>query len=52
MFIKLNELAVNDQAVIAVVTRPGVAALGNKLVANMSGWDNNTWDLQNWFKEG
>ena len=23
----------------------------SKLVANMSGWDNNTWDIQNWYKE-
>ncbi|CAN5734707.1 peptide ABC transporter substrate-binding protein [soil metagenome] len=52
MFIKLNEMVVNDHAVVAVVARPGVAAMNSKLVANMSGWDNNTWDLQNWYKEG
>ncbi len=52
MLIKCNELAVNDQAVIPVVARPGVQAIGNKLVAEMSGWDNNTWDLPNWYKEG
>ena len=51
MLIKCNELAVNDQAVIPVVARPGVQALNNKLVAQMSGWDNNTWDIQDWFKE-
>ena len=51
MLIKLNELAVNNQVVIAVVARPGVAALNSKLVAQMSGWDNNTWDLQDWYKD-
>ncbi|MCX7362901.1 MAG: peptide ABC transporter substrate-binding protein, partial [Alphaproteobacteria bacterium] len=51
MLIKLNELAVNNQVVIAVVARPGVAAVNSKLVAQMSGWDNNTWDLQDWYKE-
>jgi peptide/nickel transport system substrate-binding protein len=52
MLIKANEMAVNDQAVIAVVTRPSVTASNLKLNAVMSGWDNNTWDIQNWFKEG
>jgi peptide/nickel transport system substrate-binding protein len=52
MFIKLNEMAVNDQVVIPVVARPGVAAMNEKLVAVMSGWDNNTWAIQDWYKEG
>jgi peptide/nickel transport system substrate-binding protein len=51
MFIKLNDMAVNNQVVIPVVARPGVAALNEKLVAVMSGWDNNTWDIQDWYKE-
>jgi hypothetical protein len=25
--------------------------MNGKLVAEISGWDNNTWDLPNWFKE-
>lgn len=52
LFIKMNDLAVGNQVVIPVVMRPVVAAQGNKLRAVVSGWDNNTWDLQNWFKEG
>jgi peptide/nickel transport system substrate-binding protein len=51
MFIKLNDMVINDQVVIPVVARPAVQALGNKLVAAMSGWDNNTWDIQNWYKD-
>lgn len=52
MFIKLNDMVVNDQVVIPVVARHAVQALSEKLVASMSGWDNNTWDIQNWYKEG
>jgi peptide/nickel transport system substrate-binding protein len=52
MLIKLNEMAVNNQVVIPVVARPSVVAMANKLVAVMSGWDNNTWDIQDWYKEG
>ncbi|MDP1752185.1 MAG: peptide ABC transporter substrate-binding protein [Reyranella sp.] len=51
MLIKLNELAVNNQVVIPVVARLGVAAASTKLVLELSGWDNNTWDLANWYRE-
>jgi len=51
LLIKCNEMVVNDQVVIPVVARPAVQAMGNKLVAAMSGWDNNTWDIQNWYKD-
>jgi peptide/nickel transport system substrate-binding protein len=52
MLIKLNEMVVNNQVVIPVVARPSVVAMSSKLVAAMSGWDNNTWDIQDWYKEG
>jgi peptide/nickel transport system substrate-binding protein len=52
MLIKCNELVVNGAVVIPLVARPGSVAMNNSLVAEMSGWDNNTWDLANWFKEG
>ncbi|HEY2872767.1 MAG TPA: peptide ABC transporter substrate-binding protein [Reyranella sp.] len=51
IFIKANDMVIKDVVVIPVVARPGVAALSNKLRANMSGWDNNTWDIQDWYKE-
>jgi peptide/nickel transport system substrate-binding protein len=51
MFIKLNDMVVSDHVVIPVVARPGVAAMNTKLAANISGWDNNTWDIQDWYKE-
>ena len=52
MFIKANDMAVDNQVVIPVIARKTVQAQSNKLVANMSGWDNNTWDIQDWYKEG
>jgi peptide/nickel transport system substrate-binding protein len=47
----LNDLVLNDHVVIPVVARPVVTALSNKLVAELSGWDSNTWDLPNWYRE-
>jgi peptide/nickel transport system substrate-binding protein len=52
MFIKLNEMVVNNRVVIPVVARPVVTAVANNLVVELTGWDNNTWDLPNWYKEG
>ncbi|MFZ5782371.1 MAG: peptide ABC transporter substrate-binding protein [Pseudomonadota bacterium] len=51
MFIEANNMVIKDQVVIPVVMRPGVAALGKKLNAVVSGWDNNTWDLSDWYKD-
>ena len=52
MLIKLNELVVNNVVVIPIVARPQTVGLNNQLVAEMSGWDNNTWDIANWYREG
>ena len=51
IFIKANDLVINNQVVIPVVARPAVQAMTLKLKANMSGWDNNTWDIQDWYKD-
>jgi peptide/nickel transport system substrate-binding protein len=51
LLIKLNDLAVTNVVVIPVVARYGVAAVNNRLVVELSGWDNNTWDLANWYRE-
>ena len=51
ILIKLNDLAIDNQVVIPVVARPGVAAAANKLVCELTGWDNNPWDLPNWYRE-
>jgi peptide/nickel transport system substrate-binding protein len=51
LLIRCNDLVVNDQVVIPVVSRPDVAAVKNKLVAELSGWDSNTWDIASWYIE-
>jgi peptide/nickel transport system substrate-binding protein len=51
MFIKLNELVINNIVVIPVVARLGVAAVKDKLIVELGGWDNNTWNLANWYRE-
>jgi peptide/nickel transport system substrate-binding protein len=51
IFIKANDMVINDIVVIPVVARPGVVAMNSDLKASISGWDNNTWDIQDWFKE-
>jgi peptide/nickel transport system substrate-binding protein len=51
MMIKMNDMVVNDHVVIPVVARPVVTAVSNKLVVELTGWDNNTWDLASWYRE-
>jgi len=51
MFIKMNDLVINDGYIIPVVFRPRASAAGTKLVAPLSGWDNDLWALAHWYKE-
>jgi peptide/nickel transport system substrate-binding protein len=51
LFIKMNELVVNNQVVIPVVYRPRVSAVSHKLKAPLSGWDNDFWLLADWYRE-
>jgi peptide/nickel transport system substrate-binding protein len=52
MFIKMNEMVIQNVVVIPVVFRPRVAAVTNTLRAEQSGWDSDFWALQNWYREG
>jgi len=52
LFIKMNELVIQNVVVIPVVFRPRVAAVANTLRAEQSGWDSDFWSLQNWYREG
>jgi len=52
LFIKMNELVIQNVVVIPVVFRPRVAAVGNRLRAEQSGWDSDFWALHNWYREG
>jgi len=51
LFIKMNDMVVEDHAIIPVVHRPGVAAMAKNLTATLSGWDNAFWNLKDWYRE-
>jgi peptide/nickel transport system substrate-binding protein len=51
LFICMNDLVCNDHPVIPVVNRPKVEALANKLHAPGSGWDNDLWNLKDWYRD-
>ncbi|WP_420564736.1 peptide ABC transporter substrate-binding protein [Thalassobaculum sp.] len=51
LFVRMNELVIENVVVIPVVHRGQVSAVSSKLHAPMSGWDNNTWNLKDWFRE-
>ena len=51
LLIKCNDLAIKNFVVIPVVARPGVAGTKDKLVNELSGWDNNTFTLADWYRE-
>jgi peptide/nickel transport system substrate-binding protein len=52
LFIKMNDLVIQNQVVVPVVLRPRVAAVSSRLRAEQSGWDSDFWALQNWYREG
>jgi peptide/nickel transport system substrate-binding protein len=51
LFIKMNELVIQNVVVIPVVFRPRVAAIVNTLRVEQSGWDSDFWNLHNWYRE-
>ena len=51
LFIAMNDLVIRNVVVIPVVARPSVSAVGNGLHAPLSGWDNNTFAIQDWYRD-
>jgi len=51
LFIKMNDMVVQDPTVIPVVHRPLAAAISHELRATLSGWDNTFWNLKDWYRE-
>lgn len=51
LIIQMNDMLVDDVAVIPVVTRPNVAAVINGLECEISGFDSYIWDFASWYKE-
>ncbi len=50
LFIRMNDLVIDNHVVIPVVYRPRVAAVSNRLYAPLSGWDNDLWNLKDWYR--
>jgi peptide/nickel transport system substrate-binding protein len=51
MYIKLNDMVVGDNYIQPIAARSRVAALKGGLTAHFSGWDNDLWQLANWYRE-
>lgn len=51
MYIKLNDMIVDDVAVINILHRLKASAISNQLRAPVSGWANDLGMLQDWYKE-
>ena len=51
LFIRMNDLVCGDGHIIPVVFRPRPSAAATRLMAPLSGWDNDMWALPHWFKE-
>jgi peptide/nickel transport system substrate-binding protein len=52
LFIKMNDLVIQNVVVIPVVQRPSVSAISNRLKdTTLSGWDSNFWRLPFWHRE-
>jgi peptide/nickel transport system substrate-binding protein len=51
LFIRMNDLVCDARAVIPIVNRPKVEAVSNKLHAPGSGWDNDLWNLKDWYRD-
>jgi peptide/nickel transport system substrate-binding protein len=51
MFVKMNDLVIQNNVVIPVLWRNGVSVAGAKLQGlDLSGWDSNMWRLPYWHK--
>ena len=51
LFIRMNELMIENRAVIPLMSRFEVNAVANKLQVPLSGWDTTLWLLKDWFRE-
>jgi peptide/nickel transport system substrate-binding protein len=53
LFIRMNDLLIEDVAVIPMVWRNEVVAVGQTLQGmELTTWDSNLWDLAYWYRQG
>ncbi len=51
LYIRMNDIVVGDNVIVPILSRQRVAGQSHKLVARMSGWDLDFWDLASWYRE-
>ena len=52
LFIQMNDLLINDVAVLPIVHRAEVAGISNSLEGvSLTPWDRNTWNIMDWKRE-
>ncbi len=51
LFVRMNDLVCGDTAIIPVVHRPRASATAKNLYAPLSGWDNDLWNLKDWYRK-
>ena len=51
LFIRMNELIIENRGVIPLMSRFEVNAAASKLQLPLSGWDNILWALKDWYRE-
>ena len=51
MYIKLNDLVTSDNYILPLLRRPKVSAVSGNLKVPVSGWDNDLWQIANWYRE-
>ena len=52
LFIRMNDLVIQNTVVVPVLWRMVISAVSNKLKStDASGWDSNFWNLANWYRE-
>ena len=51
MFVKMNDLLVNDKYIIPLFARPRLYGVLNKMKPVFSAWDNTTWALGYWTRD-
>ena len=51
LFMRMNDLVIENRVVIPVVFRPRVQGVSNRLHAPVSGWDNDVFLLKDWYRD-
>jgi len=51
LFIRMNDIVCTDGQVLPIVFRPQMDAVGNKIVAPLTGWDTAMSAIHDWYRE-